>query len=82
MEGGRGISWVNWHNMCKTKEDGGLGIRDVYCMNVSLLMKWMWRICTEENAIWSKLLILKYKNMEVKMFVNNTGVISKRDSIW
>ncbi|XP_058733674.1 uncharacterized protein LOC131605319 [Vicia villosa] len=29
VEGGRGISWVSWRNVCKPKEDGGVGIRDV-----------------------------------------------------
>ncbi|XP_058783674.1 uncharacterized protein LOC131658394 [Vicia villosa] len=82
VEGGRGINWVSWHNVCKLREEGGLGIRDVDCMNVSLLMKWKWRICTEANAIWSNLLIHRYKNPEVKMYVNDTGVISKNDSIW
>ncbi|XP_058724719.1 uncharacterized protein LOC131596153 [Vicia villosa] len=82
VEGDRGICWVSWRNVCRPKEEGGLGIRDVNNMNISLLMKWKWRICNEENAVWSNLLIHRYKNPVVKMFVNDKGVISSRDSIW
>lgn len=82
MDGGRRVNWVSWHNNFKSKEDGGLGIKDVGCMNVALLMKWKWRILTEENVAWSRLLRHRYINLTVKMFVNDKCVISKGDSIW
>lgn len=68
--------------MFKPKDEGGLGIRDVGIMNVSLLRKWKWRIMTDDNAIWSKVLKHRYTNLVVKMFVNDKAVITKRDSIW
>lgn len=82
VEGGRGVCWVSWHTICKPKAEGGLGIQDVNRMNVSLLMKWKWIICNEANSIWSNLLVHRYKNPVVKMFVNDPGIISRKDSIW
>lgn len=55
--------------MCKSKEEGGLGIKDVDNMNVVLLMKWKWHNLTEENAIWSKVLKHRYDNPEVKILL-------------
>ncbi|XP_058725827.1 uncharacterized mitochondrial protein AtMg00310-like [Vicia villosa] len=82
VEGGRCINWVSWSKACKSKVDGGLGIRDVGCMNISLLMKWKWRILTKDSATWKELLKHRYNKMKVKMFANDKKIINKGDSIW
>lgn len=38
--GGRKINWVKWSKVCQPKEKGGLGIRDIRLVNLSLLAKW------------------------------------------
>ncbi|XP_058722795.1 uncharacterized protein LOC131594631 [Vicia villosa] len=52
----RCIHWFNWDTVCKPKEMGGLGIRDVGEIKKALLLKWKWRILTEDKAIWSRFL--------------------------
>jgi len=37
--GGKKISWVKWETVCQNKEKGGLGVKDIRVMNVSLLAK-------------------------------------------
>ncbi|KAE8717060.1 hypothetical protein F3Y22_tig00110065pilonHSYRG00307 [Hibiscus syriacus] len=37
------IHWVNWEEVCKPKNEGGLGVRNLSCMNRALLGKWSWR---------------------------------------
>jgi hypothetical protein len=39
-KGGRGISWVKWSEVCQPRSKGGLGVRDVGKVNLSLLIKW------------------------------------------
>lgn len=39
VEGGKKISWIRWKLVCQQKENGGIGIKDVRVMNVSLLAK-------------------------------------------
>lgn len=34
------VALVNWEDMCKTKRDGGLGVRDYMLVNIALLSKW------------------------------------------
>jgi hypothetical protein len=34
---------VNWGIVTMSKQNGGLGIRDLHIMNQSLLVKWMWQ---------------------------------------
>ena len=40
---GRRIAWVEWENTCKTKEESGLGIKDLRMFNMAILGKWKWR---------------------------------------
>ena len=36
----RPISWVSWGDVCKQKEEGGLGIKDIKKLNFALVAKW------------------------------------------
>lgn len=47
-----GFNLVRWKAVTLCKKDGGLGIRNMRKHNQSLLMKWLWRFITEENALW------------------------------
>lgn len=38
------IHWVSWDTVCKTREEGGLWVKNEEVMNVVLLSKWKWRI--------------------------------------
>jgi hypothetical protein len=49
---------VRWAVICKSKK-GGLGIKDIKKMNVSLLCKWWWRL-EKENGLWQELVKAKY----------------------
>jgi hypothetical protein len=58
--GGRKVCWVKWKKVCQPRGKGGLGVRDVKLMNMSLLAKWKWRILQEEQPLWKKVLVEKY----------------------
>jgi hypothetical protein len=40
LSNSRRINWVKWTEICKTKKVGGLGMKDLRLMNLSLLAKW------------------------------------------
>ena len=54
------ISWISWKNICKLREEGGLGIRDIRKFNVALLAKWKWRCISNEKGRWKECLESKY----------------------
>jgi len=58
--GGKKISWVKWKSVCQKKVNGGLGVRDIQVMNISLLAKWRWRLLHGEEALWKSVLVQKY----------------------
>ncbi|GKA19575.1 RNA-directed DNA polymerase, eukaryota [Tanacetum coccineum] len=50
------IIWVNWKKVCVSKIRGGLGLGRLKDKNMSLLGKWKWRFCNEDNALWQKVI--------------------------
>lgn len=51
---------VSWNKVARSKERGGLGIKNLRRMNECLLMKWWWRFGVEKNALWRQVLCNKY----------------------
>jgi hypothetical protein len=56
----RRINWVKWEDICRTKEEGGLGIRDLRVVNLSLLAKWRWKLLTNDDEVWKNVMVAKY----------------------
>jgi hypothetical protein len=56
----RKISWVKWEVVCQPKTDGGLGVKDVRVMNLSLLAKWRWRILQYEESLRRDVITARY----------------------
>jgi hypothetical protein len=54
------INWVKWETICKPKHTGGLGVRDIRLVNISLLTKWRWRLLYVDQQMWKKVSIAKY----------------------
>ncbi|GAU21871.1 hypothetical protein TSUD_33680 [Trifolium subterraneum] len=59
-KGGNKIKWVKWPVVCKAKSKGGLGVRDVRLVNLSLLAKWRWRLLLPGRPLWQEVLVAKY----------------------
>ncbi|KAL0300099.1 UNVERIFIED_CONTAM: hypothetical protein Sangu_3139400 [Sesamum angustifolium] len=50
---GSGIAKVAWVQVCKPKEEGGLGISSLIATNQALMLKQLWRILQHDgNSIW------------------------------
>lgn len=47
-------------NLCKHKDDGGMGLRDLHYFNRALLAKSAWRVCIKRNEICAKDLSVKH----------------------
>jgi hypothetical protein len=49
---------IRWPKICRSKRKGGLGIKDIRKMNISLLCKWWWKL-DNEKGLWQD--IVRYK---------------------
>jgi hypothetical protein len=58
----RKLCWVKWKDICRPKKEGGLGIRDVRIMNLSLLAKWRWKLLSEGDEVWRSVVVARYGN--------------------
>ncbi|XP_074318329.1 uncharacterized protein LOC141655135 [Silene latifolia] len=59
-EGKRGISWVSWKKLCQPKGMGGMGFRDFKLFNLALLSKQAWRLMTETESLWARVMKARY----------------------
>jgi len=54
------MHWTKWSNLCKTKQDGGLGFRTLKDFNEAMLAKQGWRLLTNPDTPLAKSLKAKY----------------------
>ena len=50
---------VIWKKVCCSKSKGGLGVKDLRKQNISLLVKWWWKLETQDG-LWQKIVKAKY----------------------
>ncbi|XP_071688093.1 uncharacterized mitochondrial protein AtMg00310-like [Rutidosis leptorrhynchoides] len=50
------IAWVKWDLILASHEKGGLGIGSLNSFNLSLLLKWRWRLVNNPNALWVRVI--------------------------
>ena len=51
---------VRWNTVCLEKRKGGLGVRNLFMMNIALLSKWNWRFANEREILWKQVISQKY----------------------
>lgn len=52
--------WVKQEDVCKTKTEDGLGMKDFRLVNFVLLSKWMWRIHLDSPLLWRDISKITY----------------------
>ncbi|KAM1060262.1 hypothetical protein TB1_024191 [Malus domestica] len=60
VEEGKKFHLVKWEKVCKSKEEGGLGLGNLRNRNAALLAKWLWRFPRESNSLWHRVIKSKY----------------------
>ncbi|XP_028107652.1 uncharacterized protein LOC114306580 [Camellia sinensis] len=56
----RKVHMVKWKEVAKSKNQGGLGVRDLGVVNECLLLKWWWRYGSDDKALWKSVLCSRY----------------------
>jgi hypothetical protein len=51
---------VKWSVITKPKKKGGLGVKDLRKMNISLLCKWWWKF-EKREGMWQDIVRKKYR---------------------
>ena len=56
----RKIHSVNWKKLCKSKQEGGMGFRDLHTFNLAMLSKQAWRLTQDTNSLFYKVNKARY----------------------
>jgi hypothetical protein len=52
---------ASWKWVCMSKQLGGLEVMDLHIMNISLLLKWWWKLENPQyNSLWKQIVSVKY----------------------
>lgn len=57
---GHGLHWAAWKKLCRPKQFGGLGFRNLIEFNRALLAKQIWRISNEPLSLMAQILKARY----------------------
>ncbi|KAA3476813.1 reverse transcriptase [Gossypium australe] len=58
--GKKGIHWCQWKDLCQSKEQGGMGFRDMAKFNMALLTKQGWRLMNNPDSLVARVFKAKY----------------------
>lgn len=50
------LVWIKWSNVLSSFDKGGLGIESLKSFNLALIQKWRWRLHTNPNLLWVKVI--------------------------
>ncbi|CAL5372109.1 unnamed protein product [Camellia sinensis] len=56
----RKIHLVQWKEVCKSKAQGGLGVRSLSDVNICLMLKWWWRYGHQQQSLWKMVVCSRY----------------------
>ncbi|XP_019429666.1 PREDICTED: uncharacterized protein LOC109337200 [Lupinus angustifolius] len=81
-EESKGIHWVRWEKVCMPKDEGGLGIKNLFLFNLALLDKWRWRLLFDGNSLWVKVLKSRYGDGFLRCTRDGDLECFRRGSAW
>jgi hypothetical protein len=67
-----------WTKITKTKDKGGMGVKDLRKMNISLLCKWWWK-AENGTSTWQEIISKKYLKKGRIAYLKKS---SKNSNVW
>ena len=69
----RGIHWVKWEKLCKSREEGGIGFKMIHEFNLALLGKQLWRLVQFLDSLLARVLRGRYFRYSSPLRLNDVN---------
>ncbi|XP_026449972.1 uncharacterized protein LOC113350104 [Papaver somniferum] len=76
----KGIKFIAWSNLYKSKDLGGPGFRNLELFNQALICKMAWKLGTERDELWVQIMEDKY--FRDVSFLNQDNISDTSSWIW
>ena len=76
------LALIKWDKICKPKKLGGLGIKNLRWQNEALGAKLVWRLYSERDQKWAKILYNKYLNADDPISIFRIKNLPKGSETW
>ena len=75
-----GKAKISWENICRPKDQGGLGLKNLQTWNEVLIMKHLWNVVAKKDTLWVKWInVEKLKGRSVERYpVKITAAVGGR----
>ena len=73
---------IKWEKICKPKNKGGLGIKNLEWQNEALGAKLVWRMFQDNNSKWARILYNKYLNPKDLTSLFRTKTPPRGSTLW
>lgn len=82
--GERKIHWKSWKSLCKSKDFGGMGFREISLFNQAMLAKQSWRLIRNPDSLLFKVLRGRYFRNEsfLKAPIGSNPSLAWRSIVW
>ncbi|KAI3788052.1 hypothetical protein L2E82_00677 [Cichorium intybus] len=68
-----GINWISWEKLTAPKHVGGMGLGSLRTMNLSLLVKWLWKLKSDPSSLWARVIVGLHKLSNVPNYCFKKG---------
>ncbi|XP_073039156.1 uncharacterized protein, partial [Primulina eburnea] len=68
---------IAWDTLCKSIDDGGLGLKNLKCWNKALIAKTLWKIQMQKESLWIRWILAIRDEIALRVGFGGRGLLTR-----